>query len=282
MSDYTNSFTEPHLKLKTTSTLDNTGFVGITYDASTSANYGWSSGALRSTNGQSSFVWKYHNSSAAGTEYMRISQNGSVGIGTSAPSSSYKLDVAGNVRASQFCLGSTCVSDWSNPFSTSTILSIGGLNLNNGNITNVNKLTVGTIDPLYRIDGTNYSSFAAAIVGGVKEEYLGRVKISQAKGKEYEYRLDFAKLSAPDELWVWRQTVDFSPENVEVSLTPYGAFANIYYIIEEEAIIFRADKPITVSYRLSGKRVDWQNWPTEAIDQQEEPSFIINKGKVIK
>lgn len=271
MSDYNNAFTEPHLKLKSTNTVDNTGFVGITYDASTSANYGWSSGALRSTNGQSSFVWKYHNNSAAGVEYMRIASNGSLVVD--------KLKGTGNRIVLADSTGSLYATSTSNVFAFS---SSTPLNMNGGDIRNVNKLTVGTIDPLYRINGTNYSSFASAIVGGVKEEYLGRAKISQARGKEYEYRIDFTKLSAPNELWVWRQTVDFSPENVEVSLTPYGAFANIYYIIEDEAIVLRADRPATVSYRLVGKRIDWQNWPTRAKDQQEKPSFIINNGKVIK
>ncbi len=91
MSDYGTSFTAAHLNLGTTNTVDNTGFVGITYDASTSVNYGWSSGALRSSGGQSDFVWKHHSSSAAGNERMRITSTGNVGIGTSSPSA--KLDI---------------------------------------------------------------------------------------------------------------------------------------------------------------------------------------------
>jgi hypothetical protein len=92
------SFTSPHIKIMASNTVDNTGFVGITYAASTSENYGWSSGALRSTAGQSDFLWKHHSNSALGTEYMRITSTGNVGIGTTAPSQ--KLELVGDMMIS--------------------------------------------------------------------------------------------------------------------------------------------------------------------------------------
>lgn len=100
MSDYTTSFTGAHLNLGASNTVDNTGFVGITFDASTTANYGWSSGALRSSGGQSDFVWKHHSNSASGTEWMRITSTGNVGIGTTSPND--KLDVVGNAQVSGY------------------------------------------------------------------------------------------------------------------------------------------------------------------------------------
>jgi hypothetical protein len=53
----------------------------------------------------------------------------------------------------------------------------GDINLGNHNITNVNKLTVNTIDPLYSIGGKKYSTYASSLAGGVKEEYVGRMYI---------------------------------------------------------------------------------------------------------
>tara|TARA_Y100001938_G_scaffold20715_1_gene26320 strand:- start:5332 stop:8463 length:3132 start_codon:yes stop_codon:yes gene_type:complete len=45
------------------------------------------------------FSFAYNASAGAGTEVLRINETGNVGIGTSSPSSSYKLDVRGNILA---------------------------------------------------------------------------------------------------------------------------------------------------------------------------------------
>ncbi|HPY08982.1 MAG TPA: hypothetical protein PK469_03635, partial [bacterium] len=153
----------------------------------------------------------------------------------------------------------------------------GDINLGGNDISNINKLTVNTIDPLYRIKGVNYSSFAAAIVGGVKEEYVGKAQINKLNFKgEYEFILDFAKQKEGSDLWVWYKTVDFSAENVDALVTNYGNFAQVYYLIEGEKLIFRASEPTTISYRLIGRRHDWRNWPTRAIDQNQTAGFVID------
>ena len=38
--------------------------------------------------------------------------------------------------------------------------------------------------------------------------------------------------------------------------------ADIYYFIEGNKIIFRGDKQVEFSYRLTGNRHDWRKWPT--------------------
>ena len=178
--------------------------------------------------------------------------SGNVGIGTSTPASD-KLRVVGPVGI------------------------FGSLNLNNNNITGINKLTVNTIDPLYNIKGTNYSTFAAAIVGGVKEEYVGRTEVNKKRAfGDYEIVIDFSKQKEGSDLWVWRQTVDFSEENVEVFISALGDFARTYFLIEDEKIILRSDRPVKVSYRLVGRRLDWREWPTKALDQEEKAGFIID------
>lgn len=179
-----------------------------------------------------------------------------VGIGTTNPSSS--LHVVGNATIS-------------------TGLTMGGdINLGGNSITNINKLTVNTIDPLYNIKGINYSTYASAIVGGVNEEYVGRVKIDHETGNEYEAVIRLDALKEGSDLWVWRKVVDFSPENVQALITPYGSFAKVYYEIEGESLIFRSDRPAEISYRLIGKRQDWRKWPTKAVNQEEKPGFIID------
>jgi hypothetical protein len=71
--------------------VDATGWQGLRFATSTDDNYGWSIGANRSTNGRGSLRIFEHNNSATGTERFTISQDGNVGIGTSAPQS--PLDV---------------------------------------------------------------------------------------------------------------------------------------------------------------------------------------------
>lgn len=223
---------------------------------------------------------------------------GNVGVGTTNPGT--KLDVSGTLRntlaTTHSLLGGggdvlVMADNSGNLYATSTAGFIGGsgsylpltggslsgnLNMGGNNITNVNKLTVNTIDPLYNIQGINYSTFASSIAGGVKEEYLGRVKINKLTADgEREYIIDFDNLTKGSDLWVWRKTVDFSIDNVEVIATPYGNFAQVYYKIEDNKIIFRADRPTTISYRLSGRRIDWRNWPTKALDQEEKAGFVI-------
>ncbi|MDD2198512.1 MAG: hypothetical protein PHE08_02175, partial [Bacteroidales bacterium] len=155
MSDYTTAFSGAHLNIGTSNTLDNTGFVGITYDASTSENYGWSSGALRSSGGQSDFVWKHHNNSAEGTERMRITSTGRLGIGTTVPST--QLHTTGTVRFQNYtngflsvdANGNLGVSAASSLFTAGTGLSWSGTTLNSvwtasgNNISNNNSGNVG-------------------------------------------------------------------------------------------------------------------------------------------
>jgi len=86
MSDgSTSAFTSPHLALTATASTNFTGFVGMTFATSDSANYGFSYGALRSEAGAGDLVWRNHFNSAQGTELMRLKNNGNVGIGIASP-----------------------------------------------------------------------------------------------------------------------------------------------------------------------------------------------------
>jgi len=77
----TSAFTTPHLSLTATSTTDNTGFVGMTFATSDNANYGYSYGALRSSGGLGDLIWRQHYNSAQGTELMRLTYSGNLGLG---------------------------------------------------------------------------------------------------------------------------------------------------------------------------------------------------------
>jgi len=144
-----------------------------------------------------------------------------------------------------------------------------------GNITGINKISVNTVDPLYSIHGTNYASFAASVVGGVKEEITGKINIDQKVGEEYQATLNFDEEKVGTDLWVWHNVIEFNKDNVEALLTPYGGFANTYYYISGNSLIFKSDRPIEISYRLIAKRFDWRSWPTLPTDQTEKAGLII-------
>lgn len=91
------NFSACQLRVETTNVVDTTGWQGISFDTSTSANYGWSIGANRSGSGRGSFRVYEHAGTDAGTERFTLQQDGNVGIGDSTPS--YKLDVNGTIRA---------------------------------------------------------------------------------------------------------------------------------------------------------------------------------------
>ena len=220
-----------------------------------------------------------------GGEKVRITSSGNVGIGTTAPGK--LLEVDGQAKFNNFAYGSTPLStdtlalatvEYVNtrvgsgnylPLTGGTMSSASAdINMNQADIINVNKLQVNTIDPLYNIRGVNYSTFAASIAGGVKEEYVGKININKkTANKEYEAVIDFAKVKEGSDLWVWRQVVDFNKDSVEVLATPYGNLAQVYYIIDSNKLTFRSDNPVEVSYRLIAKRFDWRQWPTLAPEQ---------------
>jgi hypothetical protein len=95
------------------------------------------------------------------TEVMRI-DGGNVGIGTTSPG--YKLDVAsgGSTTAR---IGAT---------STDTMVVGGG----------AGKITAGTFDPVFNIEGIAYATYSPDNVGGVRAQTTGKVvlKSSVAKG----------------------------------------------------------------------------------------------------
>lgn len=154
-------------------------------------------------------------------------------------------------------------------------LAMGGYNITGANQITASKLNVDVIDPLYSIDGIKYATFGASFAGGLKEEYTGKELISaKTKTGEYEKVIDFDKLAKGNDLWLWRQVVDFSKDNVEAVITPYGRHASVYYVIEDNKLIFRSDRQTEISYRLTGRRFDWKEWPTKPLDQSGKGMLI--------
>jgi hypothetical protein len=111
MQDGTNAYTSPHLILSSTNTTDTTGFVGMVFDTSTSANYGWSYGAQRTTDGNGDLIWRNHDISTAGVERMRLTDAGNVGIGTSNPQGVLHIQATNTGLAPLLRLGNLSIAD---------------------------------------------------------------------------------------------------------------------------------------------------------------------------
>jgi hypothetical protein len=210
-----------------------------------------------------------------GTGYF--SQPVIVGTPTAAGHAATKSYVDSSITAGSASTTAACTGD--------ATCEMNGANLQGGDITGVDKLTVTTIDPLYQIGTKKYATYVASIAGGVKEEYVGSAKLvadhsyltneTDSSYQTYSYTVDFDKLNDGSALWVWRKTVEFGKDTVQVLMTPYGASANLYYLIQGNKLVFRGDKSVEFSYRLIGNRFDWRQWPTLAKDQNERSSLII-------
>lgn len=246
----------------TLQTSDNTASMGLAFRNS-GTSYTWFMHRVDSGANDADLYFSHGPGSDLNTftPYLVLNKGGNVGIATT--SAAYKLDVNGTFGVR----GATTL--------------YGNLALQNNNITGVNKLTVTTIDPLYEIQGKKYSTYASAVVGGVYEEYVGRAELFltedlKRKIKNYEYVIDFNDVPEGTDLWVWRKIVDFSSDNVDVLVTPRGKAVPVSYVVDGNRIVFSGNEQVEFSYRLSGKRVDWQKWPTFASDQSEEASIVID------
>ena len=206
---------------------------------------------------------------ATSTSIFTVLSNGNVGIQNGAPA--YDLDVNGTGHfAGQLTMSSAQQITWASTSASNNI------NMQNGTISGVSKITVAAIDPLYQINGQKYATYGSSIAGGVNEEFVGRGQLEKAdNATKATFVLDFDNIPVGSDLWVWKNAVDFSSDNVEVLATPISNPVSIAYNIEGNKIVFTGTGESGFSYRLIGKRLDWRNWPTYAKNQNEVPSIVI-------
>jgi len=141
-------------------------------------------------------------------------------------------------------------------------VSIGGVS---------GKLNVGTIDPVYDINGTKYATYVSDFAGGVRVETSGVVKlenigINQSNQQQSAFIIDFDKVEAGSDLWLFWQASNKKIEDVAVLPAP-GFEGKAWYEKNGNSIIIYGDRKGEVSFRLSAPRVDYQKWPNLAEDQ---------------
>ena len=185
-----------------------------------------------------------------------ITKDGKVGIGTSTPSAQLAASGLLFVGAN----GATGMGTATSTFQ--------------GDIRITGKLDVGTIDPVYTIDGVKYATYGSAQVG-IKEEVSFKATLSKwdEKKQMYVYAIDFSKLEKGSDVWLFYQVTDFGKywENLIVTLAS-GFDGRVFY---EEApqkgvLNIYASEQGSVSIRLVANRFDFTKWKNLRPDQDDQ------------
>ena len=171
-------------------------------------------------------------------EALTITSSGQIGFGTSTPS--HNFTVANN----DILLGTS---------SSATVL-IGP--------DGTAKLTVGTVDPVYTINGTAYATYVSGMIGQ-KEETTDIVDIEEPYAGIYKHTIVVDDLEVASDLWLFEKASNLrnNLDKLVILMTPEENVRTWYDINEEHGLItFFATDPVSVSYRMTAPRFDFEKW----------------------
>ncbi len=148
------------------------------------------------------------------------------------------------------------------------------------------KLDVGTVDPIYTIDGQKYATYMAGMTG-VKEETSGTITLDKQSAGLFMAKLDFQNNSEGSDIWLFGRTTNLinNQEHFDQTaclLTPNFS-GQAWYEKDWDGrsinIFARPDNinraAVEVSYRLTAPRFDQKQW-TNYSDSQHE-GFNLDK-----
>ena len=184
-------------------------------------------------------------------------------ISTDAASVQYVSDAITNA------VGGTSTSTGAYVLKSGDTMS-GNLNMGGNNISGVNKLYVTTIDPVYQIGGVKYATYVSNTIGQ-KEEVYGKIKLELGI-RNYEYTIDFNKVSVGSDLWLFWQTIaeGKNMKDIQVLLTPQFNGRAWYELkpAQKQIVVFgepsnleiSKSRNLEISYHLVAPRHDASEW----------------------
>ena len=194
-----------------------------------------------------------------------VTADGDVGVGTTTPTEQLSV-------TNQLFVGAGGASGLGTATSTFQ-----------GDIRITGKLDVGTIDPVYSIDGTKYATYGHSSIG-VKEEvvFTSVLDTYDESLDVYTYKIDFADLKKGSDLWLFYQITDFGNtwRDMVVSLTPsFSGRAYYKKNIQDNSLTILAEKVGEVSVRLVAPRFDADKWQNLRKDQEDPFTNFELKSK---
>ena len=146
-----------------------------------------------------------------------------------------------------------------------------GIKMSVGDGGSSSELDVGTVDPLYTIDGKRYATYMSGMTG-VKEETSGVLTLDKNSAGLFMAKLDFAQSPEGSDLWLFGRTTDIINNqehfNKVSCLLTSNFSGEVWYEKdwESKAITIFARpanskrEGVEVSYRLTAPRFDNDSW----------------------
>jgi hypothetical protein len=144
-------------------------------------------------------------------------------------------------------------------------------------------IDVGTVDPVYNIDGTKYATYLPGMTG-VKEETTNTTLANEyVPGAGYRSVIDFKDLTPASDLWLFSQATNIKDHfgQMVVLLSPRDN-ARTWYQVDEKnyTLAIYSSKPTEISYRLSAPRFDANQW-SNFNDNPNSTGFEIHTVPIV-
>lgn len=223
-----------------------------------------------------------YNSNLANHFYAESTSNWTITPGTDAPAGGLVLRASygGTVRGQLYSDGSNFgllnnAGNWAVqiPNGATNVNLLGTVTVGGG----TGKINVGTVDPLYTIEGKKYATFLPAMTGQ-KEETTGSTELSKDENGIWTKVIDFKDQEEASDLWLFAKITNIEKQfdKMVVLLTP-GFEGRVWYERDAEnlKLVIHGEHGGEVSYRLTAPRFDGERW-TNRSDEKEE-GFNLDK-----